>query len=62
MEISNSGSEESSDEDAKEVDVEKPTQADLKKMKKQELVDLAKSMDLPHSGTKADIIERINQA
>ena len=62
VEISNSDSEESSDEDGEEVEVEKPTQAALKKMKKQELVDLAKSMDLPHSGTKADIIERINQA
>ena len=62
VEASDSDGDESSDEDAKEVDVEKPTQADLKKMKKQELVDLAKSMDLPHSGTKADIIERINQA
>ena len=65
VDTSESDSNESSDEDNEEAEVatsEKPSQSALKKMKKQELVDLAKSMDLPHSGTKADIIERINQA
>ena len=38
------------------------SEADLKKMKKAELVDLAKSMDLNSSGTKAVLIERIIQA
>jgi hypothetical protein len=39
-----------------------PTEAELKKMKKAELVDVAKSMGLSHSGTKSDLIERITQA
>jgi len=34
----------------------------LNKMKKAELVDLAKSMDLSSSGTKAVLIERITKA
>ena len=41
---------------------EKANMPNLKGMKKAELVDLAKSMDLPTSGTKADLIERITQA
>ena len=39
-----------------------PSEAELKKMKKAELVDVAKSMGLSHSGTKSDLIERITQA
>ena len=39
-----------------------PSEAELKKMKKAELVDVAKSMGLKTSGTKADLIERITQA
>ena len=35
---------------------------DLKKMKKAELVDLADSMGLDTSGTKADLIDRITKA
>ena len=41
---------------------DKANMPNLKGMKKAELVDLAKSMDLPTSGTKADLIERITQA
>jgi Ca2+-binding EF-hand superfamily protein len=41
---------------------EAPSKASLNKMKKAELVDLAKSMDLDSSGTKAVLIERITQA
>ena len=36
--------------------------SDLKKMKKAELVDLADSMGLDTSGTKADLIDRITKA
>jgi hypothetical protein len=36
--------------------------SDLKKMKKAELVDLADSMGLDTSGTKADLIDRISKA
>ena len=39
-----------------------PSEGELKKMKKAELVDVAKSMGLSHSGTKSDLIERITQA
>ena len=39
-----------------------PSEAELKKMKKAELVDVAKSMGLKTNGTKADLIERITQA
>lgn len=50
------------EEEVVEEATETPSKADLKKMKKAELVDLAKSMDLDSSGTKADLIERITQA
>jgi len=57
---------EAEDEDEEEVEVEEvteaPSEADLKKMKKPELVELAKSMDLDSKGTKAVLIERITQA
>ena len=39
-----------------------PSEAELKKMKKAELVDVAKSMGLTTGGTKADLIERITKA
>ena len=57
--------EEDEEDEAEEVaedTTEAPSKANLKKMKKAELVDLAKSMDLGSSGTKADLIERITQA
>ena len=41
---------------------EAPAESELKKMKKAELVEVAKSMGLETKGTKADIIERITQA
>ena len=41
---------------------EAPSEAELKKMKKAELVEVADSMGLDTSGTKADIIERITKA
>lgn len=41
---------------------EAPSEAELKKMKKAELVDVAKSMGLTTGGTKADLIERITKA
>ena len=41
---------------------EAPSEAELKKMKKAELVDVAESMGLDTSGTKADLIERITKA
>ena len=48
------------EEKASEADtVKKPN---LKRMKKAELVELADSMGLETSGTKADLIERINKA
>ena len=56
---------EESEEETEEVADEKseaPSTAELKKMKKAELVEVAKSMGLSHSGTKADLIERITQA
>ena len=54
--------EEDEAEEVAEDTTEAPSKANLKKMKKAELVDLAKSMDLGSSGTKADLIERITQA
>ena len=53
---------EAEDEDEVEEATEAPSEADLKKMKKPELVELAKSMDLDSKGTKAVLIERITQA
>lgn len=54
--------EEVAEEEAEEESTDAPTEADLKKMKKAELVDVAKSMGLSHTGTKSDLIERITQA
>ena len=54
--------EEESEEEPEEESNDAPTQAELKKMKKAELVDVAKPMGLTTSGTKADLIERITQA
>jgi len=57
--------EEEEEEEAAEEAAEEesaPTEAELKKMKKAELVDVAKSMGLSHTGTKSDLIERITQA
>ena len=54
--------EEESEEEPEEESNDAPTQAELKKMKKAEMVDVAKSMGLTTSGTKADLIERITQA
>ena len=45
-----------------EESAEAPSEAELKKMKKAELVDVAKSMGLTTGGTKADLIERITKA
>ena len=53
--------EEEAEEEVEEA-TEAPSEADLKKMKKPELVELAKSMDLDSKGTKAVLIERIIQA
>ena len=53
---------EEENEDSMEEKTSAPTEAELKKMKKAELVDVAKSMGLSHSGTKSDLIERITQA
>ena len=54
--------EEAEEDEVAEDTTEAPSKANLKKMKKAELVDLAKSMNLDSSGTKADLIERITQA
>ena len=55
--------EEATEEEATEEEAtDAPSEAELKKMKKAELVDVAKSMGLSHSGTKADLIERITKA
>jgi len=68
-EVTEEESEETSEEEVEEAvaeteeeSVDAPTEAELKKMKKAELVDVAKSMGLTTSGTKADLIERITQA
>ena len=45
-----------------EESADAPSEAELKKMKKAELVDVAKSMGLTTGGTKADLIERITKA
>ena len=52
--------EDDSEEEAESV--EAPSKAALNKMKKAEVVDVAESMGLDTSGTKADLIERITQA
>ena len=55
--------EEAAEEEAAEEEVtEVPSESQLKKMKKAELVDVADSMGLDTSGTKADLIERITKA
>ena len=53
--------EETEEEEAEETS-SVPSKSELNKMKKAELVDLAKSMDLSSSGTKADLIGRITKA
>ena len=53
---------EEAEEAAEEETVDAPSESELKKMKKAELVDVAKSMGLSHTGTKADLVERITQA
>ena len=53
---------EEAEESAEEETVDAPSESELKKMKKAELVDVAKSMGLSHTGTKADLVERITQA
>ena len=40
--------------------VELPTKSALNKMKKAELVELATSLEIDTSGTKKDLVERIN--
>ena len=50
------------EEEAEEEATDAPTEGELKKMKKAELVDVAKSMGISHTGTKADLIERITKA
>ena len=52
------------EEESEEVaeSAEAPSESELKKMKKAELVEVADSMGLDTSGTKADIIERITKA
>ena len=52
--------EEESEEESESA--EAPSESELKKMKKAELVEVADSMGLDTSGTKADIIERITKA
>ncbi len=52
--------EEESEEESESA--EAPSEAQLKKMKKAELVEVAESMGLGTSGTKADLIERITKA
>ena len=54
--------EETPEEEAEEEATAAPTEGELKKMKKAELVDVAKSMGISHTGTKADLIERITKA
>ena len=54
--------EEAEDALAEEDVKEAPSEAELKKMKKAELVEVADSMGLDTSGTKADLIERITKA
>ena len=53
---------EEAEEEAEEDVTEAPSEAELKKMKKAELVEVADSMGLDTSGTKADLIERITKA
>ena len=50
------------EEESTEDNSEAPSSSELKKLKKAELVDIAKSMGLSHTGTKADLVERITQA
>ena len=45
-----------------EESADAPSEAELKKMKKAELIEFADSMGLDTSGTKADLIERITKA
>ena len=52
--------EEESEEESESA--EAPSESELKKMKKAELVEVADSMGLDTSGTKADLIERITKA
>ena len=63
-EVKEEAEEESASEESEvaEESSEAPSESELKKMKKAELVEVAKSMGLETKGTKADIIERITQA
>jgi Ca2+-binding EF-hand superfamily protein len=56
--------EESSDDDSADDSIEEvttPSKSELNKMKKAELVEVAKSLGLDSKGTKKDLIERITQ-
>jgi archaellum component FlaD/FlaE len=62
-EVEEEATEEATEEAEEEAEpVEAPSKAALNKMKKAEVVDVAESMGLDTSGTKADLIERITQA
>ena len=61
-EVEDEATEEAEEETAEEDATEAPSEAELKKMKKAELVEVADSMGLDTSGTKADLIERITKA
>ena len=61
-EVEEEATEEATEEEAAEEEVtETPSESQLKKMKKAELIDVADSMGLDTSGTKADLIERITK-
>ena len=62
-EVEEEATEEATEEEAAEEEVtETPSESQLKKMKKAELIDVADSMGLDTSGTKADLIDRITKA
>ena len=50
------------EETVTEESKEAPTAAELKRMKKAELIEVAQSMGLETNGTKADLVDRITQA
>ena len=55
-------SEDDTESESEESESEVDDEVDLSKMKKAELVEMAKSMGLPSSGNKAVLIDRISKA
>ena len=60
-EVTEEAEKEEDEGEPEDEQAELPSASQLSRLKKAELVDLAKERGLPHSGTKADIIARLTE-